>query len=86
MELPLVRRIDFCNCPDFSGRQDTILITQQLSLSRDRDWSQSNHGPKITGTCKHVYAVQLLRGETPLREAVADPRVEGGEPLRMQGY
>lgn len=76
--LDLVNRHPYCNCPDFSGRQAQVYITNQLSLARNRAWTESNYGPKNSGFCKHLYAVQLLRGDAI--EFVDDPPVEGQQP------
>lgn len=82
--LPLVSTHPFCNCPDFRGRQDTILLATQLSLTYDRDWTDKNYGPKVSGTCKHCYAARLYRGDEI--EEINDPRVEGGSAPTFQSW
>ena len=73
LSLPLVKSYHFCNCPDFTGRQDAIALTDYLSLSYDREWQASNIGPKASGTCKHCYALKQFLGDDP--GAINDPRV-----------
>ena len=80
MTFDLVNRHLFCNCPDYAGRQGSVFITNQLSLTRDRDWSESDYGPKNPGYCKHLWSVALLRGDKP-NLAINDPPVVEGEPL-----
>jgi hypothetical protein len=73
LNLPLVGSYPFCDCPDFTGRQDAIALSDYLSLSYDREWEAANFGPKVTGTCKHCYALRSFLGQD--QGAINDPRV-----------
>jgi hypothetical protein len=73
LSLPLVGSYPFCNCPDFTGRQDAIALSDYISLSYDREWQAANFGPRPTGTCKHCYALRSFLGQA--QGPVNDPRV-----------
>lgn len=50
-----------CTCPDFTKSRAALPDSSYSSEQADADWTTSQAG--ADGPCKHVLAVQILRGE-----------------------